>query len=66
MTIEEIRKGAPEGATHYTTLNFIGGVEYFKLYKSQDYVGSIYVWDEMWRKLAIEQHSHMLAVVKPL
>ena len=66
MTIEEIRKNAPSGATHYTVLNFIGGVEYFKLYKSRDYVGSIYVWDDMWHKLAIEQHSHILAVVKPL
>lgn len=66
MTIEEIRKGAPHDATHYTVLNFIGGVEYFRLHKSQDYVASIYVWDDMWHKLAIEQHSHILAVIKPL
>ena len=66
MTIEEIRKNAPSDATHFTKLNFINGVEYFKLHKSQDYVASIYVWDDMWHKLAIEQHSHILALVKPL
>lgn len=32
MTIEEIRKGAPDGATHYKMSRaFIGTVIYFKL-----------------------------------
>lgn len=62
MTIEEIRKGAPDGATDYVELNLIGSVEYFKVYRN----GSIFVWDDMWHRLVDEQYGYIKPKLKPL
>lgn len=62
MNIEKIRSEAPEGATHYASLDFIGDVEYFKVYLGEN----IMVWDGIWHKLIEDQYKYILSRIKPL
>lgn len=62
MTLDEIRSKAPDGATHYTKLNFFGGAEYFKVYEN----GIIFVWDGIWLKLIEDQYEYIKQRIKPL
>ena len=58
MTIEEIRKGAPDGATHYDEQ------DYWKLKDS-----NWYIWLESckkWRRIFRYQKFHDVLEVKPI
>lgn len=67
MTIEEIRKGAPDGATHYRLLKIIERVLYFKKINGELFwFNDCDFWSSVRKDDGIIHEKNMKSLVKPL